>query len=267
MSRTVRRFLTAVMVLVLGAALAACGGRSHGPSGPIAAHFRHHDFGDRAPHAWGRNAPWTYGVHGIDVSRWQGDIDWPRVRRAGVSFAFLKATEGGDVADPMFRQNWDAAARAGVARGAYHFYYFCRTPEEQAAWFIAHVPRQPGSLPPVLDMEWTISRNCPGRPAPAVVRDHATRFMNALERHYGQRPVFYTTPEFYEDNDLGRLRAEFWLRSVAGHPSERYPNEQWTFWQWTGTGIVPGVRGDTDINAFKGSAGAYRNWLARRMVR
>lgn len=267
MGMSVRKILTVVMVMVLGAALAGCGGRSGAPGGSINAAFRSHDFGDRAPHAWGRKAPWNYGVHGIDVSRWQGDVNWSQVRRAGASFAFIKATEGGDVADPLFMQNWRGTAQAGLARGAYHFYYFCRTPEEQAAWFIAHVPRERGSLPPVLDMEWTVSRNCPGRPAPAVVRDHANRFMDVLERHYGTRPIIYTTPDFYEDNDLGRLRAEFWLRSVAGHPSERYPQERWTFWQWTGTGIVPGVQGDTDINAFAGSAGRYRSWMASRMVK
>ncbi|MFB2531244.1 GH25 family lysozyme [Paracoccus sp. p4-l81] len=265
MTRPLRALFSVLFVVMLGLGLAACGGHRGGyPSAPAGVGP---NFGDRKPHPWSFRPPTTYPVHGIDVSRWQAGIDWGAARNSGVSFAFIKATEGGDVADPMFLANWIATQRAGVMRGAYHFYYFCRTPEEQAAWFIRHVPRSSGSLPPVLDMEWTNSRNCPGRPAPAVVRDHANRFLNALERHYGQRPIFYTTPDFYADNDLGQLRAEFWLRSVADHPSVRYPNERWTFWQYTGTGIVPGVNGDTDINVFAGNVASYQRWLKQRTVR
>ena len=83
-------------------------------------------------------------------------------------------------------------------------------------------------------------------PAPRCsnVRAEAEIFLNALERHYGQRPLIYTSPDFYADNQLGRLpRAEFWLRSVADHPSNVYPGQAWTFWQYSGTGGVPGMRG------------------------
>src|SRR5512143_3772416 len=62
-------------------------------------------------------------VQGIDVSYWQGDIDWMQARNAGVRFAYIKATEGGDVVDPKFLQNWQNAKNAGVVRGAYHFIY------------------------------------------------------------------------------------------------------------------------------------------------
>ena len=84
----------------------------------------------------------------------QNDIDWEKAKASGVSFAFIKATEGGDLADDRFRENWVAARRAGVPRGAYHFYYFCRPAFEQAAWYIQNVPKEKGALPPVLDMEW-----------------------------------------------------------------------------------------------------------------
>ena len=87
-------------------------------------------------------------IHGIDVSRWQGKIDWALVRAAGTQFAFIKATEGGDHLDPRFTENWYGAAQAGVPRGAYHFMYWCRPAHEQAAWFAAtsrttrtHCPR------------------------------------------------------------------------------------------------------------------------------
>lgn len=251
--------------LALG--LAACGGGGGGGSyGVRQGHGDGPTFADASPVAWSRRAPWTYPVHGVDVSRWQGNIDWFKARNAGVSFVFIKATEGGDVADPMFLTHWNDTARANIARGAYHFYYFCRSPEEQAQWFIRHVPRSSGQLPPVLDIEWTHSRNCPGRPSAATVRDHIVRFSSVIQAHYGQPPIIYTTPDFYQDNGLDRIRAEYWLRSVADHPSVRYPQERWTFWQYTGTGIVPGI-GKTDINVFAGSIPSYQRWLKNRTVR
>lgn len=229
-------------------------------SRPVAVTFP--AFGDSAPHPWDGRAPSAYPVHGIDVSRWQGAIDWPSVRAAGVAFAYIKATEGGDHADPSFPDNWQGAARAGLPRGAYHFYYFCRPAEEQARWFIQHVPRDPAALPPVLDLEWNHrSRTCTHRPDAATVRAEARRFLDILTTHYGQRPVVYTTVDFYRDTGIGALPGtEFWLRSVANHPSTVYPGQRWTFWQYTGTGRVPGVRGPVDINVFAGSVSDWTRW-------
>lgn len=226
-------------------------------------------FEDRDPVDWNGRAPWRYAVHGIDVARFQGDIDWRRVRSAGIEFAFIKATEGGDLLDPMFRQNWRGAGRAGVERGAYHFYYFCTPPEVQARWFIRNVPRDRGKLPPVLDMEWNpYSPTCTTRPPGNEVRRQAKVFLDILERHYGQRPIIYTTIEFYRETGIGRMKGEeFWLRSVARTLDTAYPGQSWSFWQYTGTGIVPGVKGDVDINVFRGSPDKWAAWQSRRRVR
>ncbi|MQQ08709.1 glycoside hydrolase [Epibacterium sp. SM1979] len=220
-------------------------------------------FGDSDPHEWDRRSPRSYPIHGIDVSRWQGEIDWPKARRSGVSFAYLKATEGGDVLDPRFTENWRQAKRAGVPRGAYHYFYFCRPAAEQARWFIRNVPRDGRALPHVLDMEWNHrSKTCTKRPSGAKVRAEARRFLSILERHYGKRPVVYTTVDFYRDTGIGNLPGtEFWLRSVAGHPAQVYPRQDWVFWQYTGTGQISGISGDVDINVFRGSAQAWVQWL------
>src|SRR5690606_5867024 len=131
-----RVFLAVTLALVLS----ACGGprvpvtESRAVTGPAPA------FGARKPHDLTPVRHWAYPVHGIDISKWQGDIDWHAVRASGVAFAFIKATEGADHADERFAENWAAARRAGVPRGAYHYYYFCRTAQEQARWFAATVP-------------------------------------------------------------------------------------------------------------------------------
>ena len=219
-------------------------------------------FGDADPHEWTGRGPHSYPIHGIDVSRWQGDIDWSQAKTAGISFAYMKATEGGDVADPKFRTYWSGAKAAGVRRGAYHYFYFCRPAAEQARWFIKHVPRDATALPHVLDMEWNPrSKTCKLRPDGAKVRAEAKRFADILEAHYGRRPVIYTTVDFYRETGIGRLRhTEFWLRSVAGHPRQVYPGAYWTFWQYTGTGIVPGIDGQVDLNVFRASPEIWLRW-------
>lgn len=253
--------LRLVFLSIVLLAVAACGGGrgGHPPGIP-------RQFGDSDPWNWtGRGVPSSYEVHGIDVSRYQGDISWGRVASSGVRFAFIKSTEGGDIADPMFATNWNGAAAAGIPRGGYHFYYFCRTGAEQAAWFIRNTPRQPGALPPVLDMEWTRSRNCPKRPDADTVRAEMASYLAIVGQHYGQRPIIYTTVDFWEENQLWRLGGyDFWLRSVAGHPRDTYEGHHWTFWQYTGTGRVPGVDGDVDLNAFEGGEGTWQAWLASR---
>ena len=226
-------------------------------------------FADNDPvHAFEGGAPHGYAVHGIDVSKYQGEIDWRKVKRGGVAFAYIKATEGGDRIDDGYSNHWRGAKAAGIPRGAYHFYYFCRPAIEQAQWFIRHVPKERGMLPPVLDMEWNhASPSCKKRPAPAVVRSEMKIFLDALERHYGKRPVIYTTPDFYEHNIAGHFRGEtFWLRTVKAHPRVTYPGRNWAFWQYTGTGVVPGVAGDTDINAFAGSASEWRDWVSANSI-
>jgi lysozyme len=221
-------------------------------------------FADSDPWDWGHVAPWHYPVHGVDVSKYQGSIDWARVRGSGAAFAFIKATEGGDVLDERFLANWTGAAGAGLLRGAYHYYYFCRSPQEQARWFAGHVPVDMTALPPVLDMEWTHrSRTCPLRPSPEAVRAVMHTYLTLVGQHYGKRPVIYTTVDFYRDNELWKVEGyHFWLRSVADHPANTYPEQDWAFWQYTGTGMVPGIPGDTDINVFAGSPDQWRLWAA-----
>lgn len=258
-----------VLLAFVGIALISCGRQGPPPQvveqvpgvDRTAPSVIYPDFGDADPHDWEARHPGLYPVHGLDVSRWQGPIDWRQARASGVSFVFMKATEGGDVFDPMFDEHRRGAQAAGVPWGAYHYYYFCRSAREQARWFIQNVPKG-ADLPHVLDMEWTPhSKTCTLRPDGRTIRAEAQRFLDILERHYGRRPIIYTTVDFYEDTQIGRLpKTDFWLRSVAGHPSKVYPRAVWRFWQYTGTGLVPGVQGKVDINVFHGTPETWTYW-------
>lgn len=247
-------------------ALAACGGGSSLPPAEPGVLFSA-NFHDNDPVAFSGRTPARYAVHGIDAARFQKSINWNTARRSGVNFAFLKATEGGDLLDTGFKDHWRSAGRAGVLRGAYHFYYFCTSPEVQAKWFIRNVPRG-NMLPPVLDMEWNpFSPTCAHvRPPAREVRTQMRRWLRIVSDHYGQTPIIYTTPKFYRENQLGKLRGfEFWLRSTAKRPAETFPGQRWTFWQYSSTGIINGIEGEVDLNAFHGTTEQWQNWVAARL--
>ncbi|MCA1407657.1 glycosyl hydrolase [Ensifer sp. IC3342] len=224
-----------------------------------------HRFRDAKPINFGSRSPRKLAVHGVDVSRWQGDINWVKLRTQGANFAYIKATDGGDHLDPMFKKNWRRAKEAGLKRGAYHFFYWCRTAGEQADWFIRNVPREAGALPPVIDVEWNGESSCKRRPSRERVLEKMQVFMDKLERHYGQRPIIYTAPDFYRDNLKGAFpNHPFWLRSVAAHPSKVYPGRKWLFWQYSGSGLSHGVDGRIDLNVFHGSEEEWHSWVAAR---
>ncbi|WP_293868442.1 GH25 family lysozyme [uncultured Alsobacter sp.] len=217
---------------------------------------------DAKPHPGVAKAQ-TYPIHGIDISRWQGEIDWDAVKDAGTKFVFMKATEGGDHMDPSFRKNYANARAAGLPVGAYHFVYWCRSAQEQAQWIAQNWPRDRDQLPPVLDVEWNgHSLTCPRK----VPRDQALEMirvlMAQLEMQTGKKPIIYTDITFHEDVLSGAYEDHpFWIRSVAAEPHQRYGERKWTFWQWTTTGRVPGIRGDVDRNVFNGTEKQFYAWL------
>ncbi len=210
-----------------------------------------------------------YPVHGIDVAKYQGDVDWTAAHDGGVAFAWIKATEGGDRLDERFLDNWRKAKAAGVPRGAYHFWYHCRPGIEQAAWFIRNVPKERGTLPPVIDVEWTPhSPTCTKRPAREDLVREVTAMSDALERHYGQRPILYVPIDVHRDRLVGAFPDhEFWLRAVADHPENVYEDRGFRFWQYTATGTAPGVEGEVDRNAFAGTRQEWADWLEARLLK
>ncbi len=187
-----------------------------------------------------------YPVRGIDVSHHQGTIDWKRVAADDVSFAILKATEGGDHLDTRFATNLAQALDAGLAVGAYHFFTFCRPGAEQATNFIATVPRDPRLLPPAVDIEF--HGNCPERPTPEKLRTELMAFLDPVEAYFGKPAVIYLPDDAairYGSVMPERLR---WVRSLSAHPRD----EDWVYWQYDDKGRVDGIEGDVDLNVLQG---------------
>jgi lysozyme len=207
-------------------------------------------------------------VQGIDVSYYQGDIDWQKVSDAGVHFAYIKATEGADRLDKKFLDNWNAAKQVGLPRGAYHFMYWCSPASQQALWFASHVPEDGDALPPVLDVEWnTHSKTCPRRIARKAAIAKIKVMLKAMEAHSGKRPIIYTDPKFHREVLEGEFTDhDFWLRSVAAKPEAKYQARDWAFWQFTTTGRVQGVAGPVDRNSFNGTRADWKRALKKGCI-
>lgn len=241
----------AVMAMLLLLVVASC---ARLPTAPIP--------GDNHPHpgvARARSLP----IQGVDLSRYQGDVDFARLRGAGVHFAFIKATEGVDYVDPNFARNWAAAKAAGMPRAAYHFMFWCRPASAQEAWFEKNVPNDPDALPPILDVEWNNhSQLCPQKISAEDAYAKVVMMLQLMERHTGKLPVIYTDIAFHRDVLAGHnLPNTFWLRSVAAEPDDRYDGDSYSFWQWTTTGALPGIRGEVDRSAFYGTPDDWTMFL------
>ena len=195
--------------------------------------------------------PAGYRVHGIDVSHYQGDIDWKMLgqTRQGqfpIQFIFMKATEGGDYTDDRFAANFDSARVHGFVRGAYHFYNPKTDANKQADFFIQSVKLEPGDLPPVLDIEKK------GKDMKKLQADLKV-WLRKVENHYGVKPIIYASYKFKTRylNDSVFNTYPYWIAHYYVD-SVRYEGD-WRFWQHTDVGTLPGIDEKVDLNVFNGS--------------
>lgn len=195
-----------------------------------------------------KSAAPEYAVRGLDVSHHNGEIDWPQVAQSGVSFVYVKASEGGDLSDPRFLANVKGAREAGLKVGAYHYFTFCRPGEDQARHFLSLVAPEPGDLPPAVDVEFV--GNCRDAPAPPVVRAQLERWLALVEAAQGRRPIIYSTPDA-ASAFLAGLPHPMWMRVMS-----REPEGDWTFWQHDSAGAVRGIAGEVDLDVFRGDRAA-----------
>jgi len=199
-----------------------------------------------------------YPVRGVDVSAFQRTIDWPRlVAGAKISFAFIKASEGSQIKDRRFGENW-SAAHGLVARSAYHFFTFCSPGTVQAANFLDTLPVD-AELPPAVDVEF--GGNCTSYRSLAVVRTELRVFLSSVRAATHLKAILYVTSQSYDRIVRGYFDGyPLWIRDVVSAPSvAQFPGL--SFWQYAGNGRAPGVRGLIDLNAFVGSSSKYRAFL------
>lgn len=195
-------------------------------------------------------------TQGVDVSAHQGRIEWDALARTDVRFAYIKASEGGTFVDPRFAANWRDAGRAGIRRGAYHRFTLCRSAAAQAANFIRTVPRAGDALPAAVDVE--NFQDCSSREAVAQIE----AFLDAVEAHYGARPILYVTRQFHDTHERDFPRERFWIRSLYAPPEFR--RADWVIWQHHNHAQRPGIDAPVDLDAFRGDEAALSRFARNR---
>ncbi len=183
-------------------------------------------------------------ISGIDVSHYQGAIDWPTVAASGSTFAFCKVSEDVDRRDDRGAENLLGARAAGLRTGAYHFLRPNR-PEQQAAHFLATYDRRDEDLPPMLDVE--AEELGPGA-APL-----ALAWLRYVEARLAVRPIVYVSPDFARRRHLADYdelaRFPLWVAAWGFRAAPVFaPWATWSIWQHSATGRVPGIRGAVDLN-------------------
>lgn len=189
-------------------------------------------------------------VAGLDVSRWQGDVNWTAVAAGGARFAFAKATEGSDFVDLQFAKNWVEMKTAGLVRGAYHYYRPASDPVAQARHFLSTVPFEPGDLPLVLDLE--------APPTGATLVQDVKTWLDVVQDAIGCAPMIYVSPAYWNVHMKDPSGAyprwarnyPLWVASYNSEPNLTLPSgwRAWTFWQYTGSGKTAGVTGKVDLD-------------------
>jgi GH25 family lysozyme M1 (1,4-beta-N-acetylmuramidase) len=199
---------------------------------------------------------------GIDVSHYQGSINWSSVRSAGIQFAFIKATEGTTYQDPRFDTNYVAAYNAGVIRGAYHFARPDRSSgATQANFLLSNGGRWSAdsrTLPAALDLEAPPSgAACYGK-SQSAMRTWIADFLNTYKARTGRYAIIYTTTSWWASctgNYSGFwANHPLWIARWSSSPGTLPSGAPfWTFWQYTDSGRVAGISGNVDRNHFNGT--------------
>lgn len=207
--------------------------------------------------------PDQYAVHGIDVSSYQGVIDWTKVKamhegRVHLSFAFIKATEGVFKVDPYFERNWRDAPKAGIICGAYHYFKPKFDGVWQARFFLQNVKTEKGDLPVVVDVEELDGVQ------PDVMRKELNDFLKTTAVKTGARPIIYTGLKFYKDNLQGYFNTyAMWFSNYDNPEPAVDSGTKWTFWQHSDRARVNGIKSPVDFDAFNGDSLAFRKMLIR----
>ncbi len=185
-------------------------------------------------------------IKGIDVSRYQGQIDWKRVAASGVKFAFCKATQARSYTDPMFRPNWHGAKGAGILIGAYHYFTPTLDATAQAQNYCGVVGDIRGHLPPVIDVEDS------GKLSVAQYQNSIRAWLDYVGANYNCTPIIYANLDYIRRFELQKAFPDnpFWVARY----SSKEPPVPWTFWQYSSSGRVDGINGNVDLNWFRGES-------------
>ena len=184
--------------------------------------------------------------YGIDVSRYQGRINWDEVATdKNVSYAYLKATEAGGLVDKTYAYNLREARRVGVKVGCYHFFSPTASPLDQIKNFTANVDLDVQDLIPIIDVENK------GRGNVSAFCKHLETFLKLVENYYGIKPIIYTSSNFYNSYLAGQFTEyKYMIARYKDEVPELKDEIDFVMWQFTSEGTIKGISGAVDRSRF-----------------
>ena len=192
-----------------------------------------------------RNVEMKYD--GIDISSHQGEVDWAKVSSdKNIRFAYIKATEGSTYRSPHYAHNVTQARRRGVLVGSYHYLTSTSTINQQFDNFSKFALKSVQDLVPMLDVEVR------GKWSRSQLIDSVEKFCELVERHYGVQPMIYSTMGFYNKNLAPHFNKHLLYigRYGSNEPQINWEGE-YTIWQYSETGIIPGIDAYVDLCRFR----------------
>jgi lysozyme len=184
--------------------------------------------------------------YGVDISAYQGRVDWPVLARDDIGFVYIKATEGSNFVDRDFAANWAGATAAGLAHGAYHFFSLCSSGTAQARNFLHVVPIDKTALAPAVDLE--LAGNCAERPTPGAVDTQLMTFLDLVRARTARTPVIYLGHDWAHRYPLPpSLHDPLWEQRALRPPS----GDKWIIWQVDGYAHFDGISGDVDLDVMR----------------
>ena len=201
-------------------------------------------------------------IYGIDVSEYQGFIDWKNIDKINegkkIDFVMIRASAGDNHRDRYFTTNWRESGKNNILRGAYHYFRPNENSTLQANNFIKNVKLSPGDLPPILDIE-RLSKIQSVKSLKIGVKN----WLKIVESHYGAEPILYTGAHYYKDHladDFSKYRLWVANYNKVNNPLKKY---KWMMWQFSDNGTVNGIKGPVDLNLFKGTKFDLKNYALK----
>jgi lysozyme len=194
---------------------------------------------------------WRTDIAGIDVSHWDGQINWREVNPEGVYFVYIKATEGDDYVDPNFETNWEGVKNTLLHRGAYHFFLPAQSEARQmlhAKHFIQTVKTlEDGDMAPMVDVEDDPNIK------PELFQARLLVFIKEIESYFKTSPIIYTTKDLYRKylswhNSFQQY--ELWIADYSYERPSLCDKKNPRIWQFTDRGRVKGIPNQVDMNLF-----------------
>lgn len=200
----------------------------------------------------------SFGIKGVDISKYQGRVDFKKMKASGIRYVFIRATEGNTYQDVNYKFNIASARAAGLVIGVYHFYETNDAPLSQLDNFKRIVSLSAGDLPPVIDIETLHQQD------KTNLINNIHVFLNGLESHYGAKPILYSGRNFSNEY-LDRLGDyPLWLAEYdVDKPTLPAAWSNWTFWQWSQSSTVSGIDGLVDADRFNGDELSFRKLLIK----